>query len=153
MSEKTLPEPYLKFFEKYPGTATRSYEVPDSFEVPFEKLCDFLDSFHSGSDSTFMYVYDHARMWRSGGRYIITTSVYQDKFYVEQKLKDVIRVLSPLWKISVHSASDIDVYWCIERKSMAITAQSRCSTIVFEPYFSGKSFKSKMERCLLYCIG
>lgn len=148
---KDLPETYRNFLDRYSIISPRSYAVPESFEVPFEKLCNFLDSF-TCKESTFMSVYDHARMWKSGGRYIITTSVYQDKFYVEQKLKDVIRVLSPLWKVSVHSASEMDVYWCIERKSMAITDQSRCSTIVFEPYFSGKSFKSKMERCLLYCM-
>lgn len=148
---KDLPETYRNFLERYSIISTRSYAVPESFEVPFEKLCNFIDSFHC-NESTFMRVYDHARMWRSSGRYIITTSVYQDKFYVEHILKDVIRVLSPLWKISVHSASKMDVYWCIERKFMEITDQSHCSTIVFEPYFSGKSFKSKMERCLLYCM-
>ena len=148
---KDLPETYRNFLERYSITQTRSFAVPESFEVPFENLCNFIDSF-SGAESTFRMVYDHARMWKSGGRHIITTSVYQDKSYVELALKDVIRVLSPLWKISVHSASKMDVYWCIERKFMAITDQSRCSTIVFEPYFSGKSFRSKMERCLLYCM-
>ena len=148
---KDLPETYRNFLERYSITNTRSFAVPESFEVPLEKLCNFVDSF-SGAESTFRMVYDHARMWKSGGRHIITTSVYQDKVYVELALKDVIRVLSPLWKISVHSASKMDVYWCIERKFMAITDQSRCSTIVFEPYFRGKSFKSKMERCLLYCM-
>lgn len=149
---KDLPETYRNFLERYSIISTRSFAVPESFEVPFEKLCDFLDSF-TCNESTFMRVYDHARMWRSSGRYIITSSVYQERNYVQQKLRDVIRVLSPLWKISVYNASDMDVYWCIERKSMAITTHSRCSTIVFEPHFSGKSFKSKMERCLLYCIG
>ena len=148
---KDLPETYRNFLERYSITQTRSFAVPESFEVTLEKLCNFIDSF-SGNESTFRMVYDHARMWKSGGRHIITTSVYQDNSYVELALKDVIRVLSPLWKISVHSASKMDVYWCIERKFMAITDQSHCSTIVFEPYFSGKSFKSKMERCLLYCM-
>lgn len=148
---KDLPETYRNFLERYSITHPRYFAVPESFEVPLEKLCDLIDSF-SCNESTFTMVYDHARMWKSGGRYIITTSVYHDKFYVELALKDVIRVLSPLWKISVHSASKMDVYWCIERKFMAITDQSLCSTIVFEPYFSGKSFKSKMERCLLYCM-
>ena len=149
---KDLPETYRNFLERYSIIHPRSFAVPESFEVPLENLCNFLDSF-SGAESTFRMVYDHPRMWKSaGGRHIITTSVYQDKFYVELALKDVSRVLSPLWKISVYSASKMDVYWCIERKSMAITTQSLCSTIVFEPYFSGKSFKSKMERCLLYCM-
>lgn len=148
---KDLPETYRNFLERYSIISTRSFAVPESFEVPFEKLCDFTDSF-ACNESTFMRVYDHARMWRSCGRYIITSSVYQERDYVRNKLKDVIRVLSPLWKISVYNASEMDVYWCIERKSMAITTQSRCSTIVFEPHFSGKGFKSKMERCLLYCI-
>lgn len=148
---KDLPETYRNFLERYSITNTRSFAVPESFEVPFKKLCNFIDSF-SCNESTFTMVYDHARMWKSGGRHIITTSVYQERDDVRQKLKDVIRVLSPLWKVSVHSASKMDVYWCIERKFMAITDQSRCSTIVFEPYFSGKSFKSKMERCLLYCM-
>lgn len=148
---KDLPETYSNFLERYHIISTRSHAVPESFEVSFKKLCDFIDSFTS-KEQTFMSVYDHARMWRSSGRYIITTSVYQDKFYVEHQLKDVIRVLSPLWKVSVHNAAEMDVYWCIERKSMEIIPQSRCSTIVFEPHFSGKSFKSKMKRCLLYCI-
>jgi len=146
-----LPETYRNFWERYSIISTRSFAVPESFEVPFKKLCDFTDSL-TCNESTFTRVYDHARMWRSCGRYIITSSVYQERDYVRKKLKDVIRVLSPLWKISVYNASEMDVYWCIERKSMAITTQSRCSTIVFEPHFSGKSFKSKIERCLLYCI-